>query len=248
MSRNPSAAATQVSEEGLEAGMLDGDGGSRKYGIKGVKYFWHSTRFWQYFAIMVLSNYFGTFFSYSYKAFGESSKSHDGISDSTLTWAASIGAGGVNGLSRVINGNLVDRFSFRSIMMVLMTIQLVNSLLCFWAAYIPALFFICVLINYMVIGGIFATFPVSVQNCFGLEFGPQIYVWILFGGFVCSILNLITTKWLLPATNFITLFYIGSLTQIAVLVMLYYFKEELDIHNLVKHDAIKVIKAPKKED
>ena len=72
--------------------------------IKGVKYFWYSQRFWQYLAIMVLGNYFGTFFSYSYKTFGESDSPHDPIKDSTLTWAASVGAGIVNGLSRIICG------------------------------------------------------------------------------------------------------------------------------------------------
>lgn len=45
-------------------------------------------------------------------------------------------------------------------------------MVCFWAAYVPALYFICVLVNYAVIGGLFAIFPVSVQNCFGLEYGP----------------------------------------------------------------------------
>jgi len=45
--------------------------------IKGVKYFYYSIRFWQFFAIMILGNYFGTFFSYSYKTFGESDSTHD---------------------------------------------------------------------------------------------------------------------------------------------------------------------------
>ena len=140
--------------------------------IKGVKYFWRSLRFWQYFAIMILSNYFGTFFSYSYKPFGENDTPHEQISDSTLTWAASVGAGLVNGLSRIGFGTLVDKYSFRRLMSILMLIQLVNSMVCFWAAYVPALFFICILINYMVLGGLFAIFPVSVTNVFGLEYGP----------------------------------------------------------------------------
>ena len=140
--------------------------------IKGVKYFWRSLRFWQYFAIMILGNYFGTFFSYSYKPFGENSTPHDAISDRTLTWAASVGAGLVNGLSRIAFGTLVDKYSFRYLLSILMWIQLVNSLVCYWAAYEPALFFICILINYMVLGGLFAIFPVSVTNVFGLEHGP----------------------------------------------------------------------------
>ena len=87
-----------------------------------------------------------------------------------------------------------------------------NSLVCYWAAYIAGVYFICILTNYLVLGGLFAVFPVSVTKMFGLEHGPQIYVQILFGSFVSSILNLISTKVLLDATNFATLFYVGSLT------------------------------------
>ena len=211
--------------------------------IKSLKYMFHSSRFWQYLTIMVLANYFGGFFSYSYKTFGENDSPHDQISDTTLTWAASIGAGFVNGASRVVFGALVDKYSFRCLMSILMAIQLANSMLCFWAAYVPWLFFICVLVNYMVIGGMYAIFPSSVQNCFGLELGPQIYAQILIGGFFSSLLVLGTTTWLLPATNFVTLFYVGSLFQIATLVCLYFFNEELDVKNLAKRDCLKLVKS-----
>ena len=52
-------------------------------------------------------------------------------------------------------------------------------------------------------------------------------------------MNLFTTKWLLPATNFVTLFYVGAITQVATLVMLWWFEEELDVQNLAKHYAVK---------
>ena len=45
--------------------------------IKGVKFAFYSKVFWQYVAIMILGNYFGTFFSYSYKPFGENNSPHD---------------------------------------------------------------------------------------------------------------------------------------------------------------------------
>ena len=90
--------------------------------IKGVKYFWYSTRFWQYFSLMVLGNYFGTFFSYSYKTFGETDYPHGQINDSTLTWAGSIGSGVINGCSRILFGSLVDKYSFRLLMSILMSI------------------------------------------------------------------------------------------------------------------------------
>ena len=78
----------------------------------------------------------------------------------------------MNGLSRIFFGTLVDKYSFKLLMGILMAIQLVNACVCFWAAYVPALFFICILVNYLVLGGLFAVFPVSVTNVFGLELGP----------------------------------------------------------------------------
>ena len=78
----------------------------------------------------------------------------------------------MNGLSRIFFGTLVDKYSFKLLMGILMAIQLVNACVCFWAAYVPALYFICILVNYLVLGGLFAVFPVSVTNVFGLELGP----------------------------------------------------------------------------
>ena len=125
---------------------------------------------------MVIGNYFGVFFSYSYKAFGESDNHHSQISDATLTWAASIGSGLVNGLSRIVFGTLADHYSFKTVLGGLMFIQLINALVCFWAAYVTEIYFACILINYMCVGGLFAVFPVSVTKMFGLKHGPQIYV------------------------------------------------------------------------
>lgn len=81
--------------------------------IKSVRYFPYSIRFWQFFAIMVVGNYFYACFAFSYKVFGENDHPHEQIDDKLLTWAASIGSGGINGLSRLIFGSLVDKYSFR---------------------------------------------------------------------------------------------------------------------------------------
>jgi len=77
-----------------------------KYEIRAVRYIFYSKRFWQYYTIMICGNFFATFFSYTYKAYGEDSALHKPISDTTLTWAASIGGGLVNGSSRLLMGTL----------------------------------------------------------------------------------------------------------------------------------------------
>ena len=61
---------------------------------------------------------------YSFKPFGESSRSHEPIGDSLLTWAASIGAI-TNGSARVVFGNLIDKYSFKFLMGIILTIELI---------------------------------------------------------------------------------------------------------------------------
>ena len=73
----------------------------------------YSIRFWQFFALMVLGNFFGTFFSYEFKPFGEYTAHHPGVSDQLLTWASSIGGGLVNGSTRLGIGFLIDKHGFR---------------------------------------------------------------------------------------------------------------------------------------
>lgn len=88
--------------------------------IRSVRHCVYSKRFWQFFTMMLFSNYFGTFFMYTYKTYGENKSPHPPISDALLTWAASIGAGAVNGTSRVILGSLYDKFGFKKLFSVLM--------------------------------------------------------------------------------------------------------------------------------
>ena len=152
---------------------------------------------------MLFASYFSTFFSYSYKTFGENKGGdHAAISDTLLTWAASIGAGLVNGSARLVLGELVDQYGFKKLFAILMSSQLVVSLICYHAVHWPLLYCLCILLNYMSIGGMFSIFPVSVQNVFGEEHGPQIYVWVVLGCFLASLLNAVSTIWLLPEIGF----------------------------------------------
>ena len=160
--------------------------------------------------MFIFGQIFSAFFSYSFKLYGQSEAEHPPISDTTLTWAASVGSGIINGISRVVFGALVDKVGFKCLYMGLMITQLINSLVCYWAAWIPAAYFVCILVNYTAVGGMYAIFPVTVTNLFGLEIGPKIYVWILLGGTVVSLFNLLETAVFEPLVGFAALFYINS--------------------------------------
>lgn len=77
--------------------------------------------------MLVVCQFSPTFFSYSYKTYGESSGTHPPISDTLLTWAASIGSGICNGLARVVVGWMMDKYSFKTLFSVITAINMVNA-------------------------------------------------------------------------------------------------------------------------
>ena len=169
---------------------------------------------------------------YTYKTYAMNSISHAPLSDSMLTLAAAIGAGVVNGLSRLILGSLYDKCGFKALFSVLMTSQLLVSLVCYHAVAYPWLYITCILLNYASIGGMYAIFPVSVTKVFGMESGPQIYVWVLLGAVLSSMLIMLTVVYLLDVVGFQALFYMGTASQIVTLGVLWNFEERLDEVNL----------------
>ena len=123
--------------------------------------------------------------------------------------------------------------------MGLMITQLINSLVCYWAAWIPAAYFACILVNYTAVGGMYAIFPVTVTNLFGLEVGPKIYVWILLGGTVVSLFNLLETAVFEPLIGFAALFYINSAFQLLCIIVTCFYQEKLDVERLRRHGGLK---------
>ena len=165
--------------------------------------------------------------SYSFKPFGESSKSHSQIDDNFLTWAASAGSI-TNGFARLFFGTMIDRFSFKLLMGVILTAEFVMCLLFYVSAHIPGLYFALILVNYAIVGGFFVVLPVSTTRTFGLKLGPQVFA-LNFGGVLASLINLSMTHWLLPATSYLTLYLAGAAVTFCSLVVLFFTKEELDV-------------------
>ena len=150
----------------------------------------YSVRFWQFFSMMVLFNIYGMLFITSFKPYGAASGlGRPPISEYTLTWAASIGGGLVNGLARIIMGAGVDKWSFKKLFVVLNFVQLITALCCYQAAHSPAAYTICIFVNYWSMGGVFSIYPVSVTNVFGLRIGSQVYVVVLIGIFIAQAIN-----------------------------------------------------------
>jgi len=188
--------------------------------------------------MMVLANFFGTFFSYTFKGFAEDDTYHTIISDRLMSIAASVGGGLVNGATRITMGTLTDKFSFKLLFGIMMVVQLFNALVCFWAGKNGGTFFVCVMLNYFSLGGLFAVFPGTVIRTFGKEHGPSVYVLVLIGSFVSSVLNIFNTKLLLPNTSFLVVYMVGAGTTVLCLIVLYFYEEKLDVENLRKRGGI----------
>lgn len=105
---------------------------------------------------------------YSFKIYGE----NNGMSDITLTWAASIGSGLINGLSRLIMGYLADKFKFKTLLGTLFLTWTILGATVYWVVDCYWLYFIYVLVNYFCTGGFYAIFPTAVNNTFGINFAP----------------------------------------------------------------------------
>jgi hypothetical protein len=72
--------------------------------------------------MMLLGNVFGTFFSYTFKAFAEDDTYHPKINDGLMSIAASVGSGLVNGATRIIMGTLTDKYSFKTLYGIMMAV------------------------------------------------------------------------------------------------------------------------------
>lgn len=189
--------------------------------------------------MMFLANIFGGFFSYEYKPIGNSIH----ISDNYLAWASSASSV-VQAVTRVSFGALYDKFGFRPLFMVLMTICTVNSVICYPARVIPELYFVCILVNYMVMAGVFATFPTPAAKTFGPRFGIQVYSLILFGPPIQSVLTTIQVKLLYEVVGMEPLLYTGTVCSFIALLISAAFTERLDLEQM--HEKKLLVWTPKK--
>ena len=146
----------------------------REYNLASVKAAFSSRRFWQYSFMMFGANIFGSVFSYEYKPYGLA----NGLSDEFLTWAGSFSSL-VQIVTRLSIGIVYDLVGFKGPFLFLMVINLINSLICYQAVHSQFWYFICIQLNYVVLGGIFALFPAPASKTFGNKIGVRIYAIIL---------------------------------------------------------------------
>lgn len=207
---------------------------NREYNLVSVPAAFHSIRFWQYLTMMFGANIFGTFFSYEYKPYG---LAHD-IADGFLTWAGSLSSL-TQVLARFTVGYLYDILGFRILFFVLMVINIANSVICYPAVNIPWLYFLCIQLNYFVIGGVFSLFPAPATNTFGGANGVRIYALILYSSVIASGFDTLLVNLLYEKIHLQGLIWIGTGFNVLILFVNFAFRERLDIERLDARGLIK---------
>jgi len=85
--------------------------------LKSVSQCLRSIRFWQYISILILTNFFNTYFNFIYKNYG----GLNGIGDKVLSWAASLG-GICSCIARILLGKLMDKYGFKKLYAILLVL------------------------------------------------------------------------------------------------------------------------------
>ena len=200
----------------------------------------YSIRFWQLLALNTLGNMFATFFGYTCKTLGENKGDHEPISDELLTWANAFGAGIANGCARVLFGISCDYYTFRSVFIIAMSIQCVVAFISYQAVHTPWLYIGCILASNVCVGAAQAGIPMAVVNVFGMKYGVGVISLVNIGILFVSIINVLLTIYLMDIIGLELLFYVVALIQALVLVVLYFYRDELDVENLKQYDAVEI--------
>jgi hypothetical protein len=100
------------------------------------------------------------------------------------------------------------------------------------------------LVNYMCLGATLTMSPVATTNIYGLRMGPQVYVMVLFGQIAASVLNVLSLEIAFPYLSngadagFRDLYFFGAFLTLLSLVILYFFREELDTERMRLKDML----------
>jgi MFS family permease len=178
-----------------------------------------SKSFLSIYLMMFIGNYFGTYFSYTFKIYGL----HEGLSDNMLTWAGATSSIS-NGICRIIFGYLVDVVGFKPVFYTLLSILTVVSLICTDAVHFPILYFMCLVLNISAMGSVFAVLPPATLRCFGMKYGPYLYTVVPTATLLTALTNIGNAS-LIPVITMRGVCAIGTASLLLGYIVVYTFNE-----------------------
>lgn len=176
-------------------------------------------RFWHIAAMLVLGIFYSLYVASAYKYIAASH-----LDDYVLTVAGAIGSV-FNGCSRILWASLQDKFGFRPVYAVVMSIQLVTCSVIYFTTSSPALYTTLVAASFLVEGSHFSMFPTVTVKLFGIKSGGQIFTFIFFSVPIASTASFLLVNFGQDAFPQWLVFACSALFTIVNMILLYNFDE-----------------------
>lgn len=129
-----------------------------------------------------------------------------------------------NAAMRLIIGPLADRFGFKTCYFVVMTIQIIISVMIVPTRSNGFLYSLFVVLSFMCEGANLSMFPAVTGKIFGAKMGGQLFPF-MFLGIILTSESLVFVKTYLITGNSGTIFYVGGVLSGINIVLLCFFKE-----------------------
>ncbi|KAL4509367.1 hypothetical protein ABPG72_018298 [Tetrahymena utriculariae] len=158
---------------------------------------------------------YGSIIIQNYKILGEKSSSY---SDSFLNAAGTTGCV-VNCISRIIWGNLFEKYTLRRIATINLSFQIVLSVTFYWCLKEQPLFFIQIIMAFFALGGWLSMLPAQIVRVYGRKIGTTIYSVTFIGFSISSFTAFYILKYASKSIGLKYMFYIFTGIQSLALIL-----------------------------
>jgi len=141
--------------------------------------------------MLILSTSNGFFLAVNFKNLGIKTIQDDNF----LNYVGSVGAV-ANGAGRVIWGLIYDRFQFKASFFALLTMQIIEAVSLRAVLGYEWLYLIWVGVSFFCLGGHSVLFPAFCVKAYGEKEGPQVYGFLIWGGFLGNLLQTGVVLWM----------------------------------------------------
>ena len=173
-----------------------------------------STLFWKLFLMMFNGVFFGYYVSSVFKDINL-----ENSSDHFLTMVGAI-ASVVNGVMRIVQGQMVDKLGFKKVYALLLGIQLFVTLLMYRMRKNENFYAVCVSLSFMCWGGHFSLFPTACVDYFGIRNGGMIFTWMFFAVPCSSLVGLVVVMYWMTEIGISSIFMLGTVLTLLNVVLL----------------------------
>ncbi|KAL4512745.1 hypothetical protein ABPG72_020582 [Tetrahymena utriculariae] len=209
-----------------------------KLGAPSVLVAFKQTQLYVSFLLGILAIGFGVLINGNYKSIA---KDYGFTNDSYQTLVGSLG-GIANGFSRPLWASLLDKFSFKHILNVILAIQIVCIFTMRFTSISQIFFIAWVFITHMTMGAVLGMWPVLSAQLNGVKVGSQLFGLYWFGFSVATMIQFLIVLVLKKSIGFDNIYYIYAVQAIlSVLIISFYpFKVNWSKYYMIKQKKLEL--------